>query len=193
MRVHMIVIALFVVLLVTVGWLAYATSPAGATTVPVGLAVFAQMAQIATGFATVYVLVWSLFHTSHVSHTLKKADVFIECNRKFDQLLVEYPHIQNERDAMGFYERFWSLQRQQFEFWRNGLIPDEQYESWMLARRRDFSDVSSSFFNLGGKSFLEAWQQVRVNFEVPIPKFTALINSIHSGMDVKVAMRNAKV
>jgi len=85
----------------------------------------------------------------------KRADIMMECHRRFDQLSV-LRHELTKRvnktsdltkdqelidDINSWVQRFWSLQVDEYEFWRRGFIDNDFFRYWMISRHRDFSDA----------------------------------------------------
>jgi hypothetical protein len=94
-----------------------------------------QFFQVVTGIGTLLVLYQSLVLTRR----LKKADVLMECGRRFDQLVDRRESICNgsQKDSCYYYERFWNLQNDEFSLWREGYIDDKTYEGWLEARHEE--------------------------------------------------------
>ncbi|MGJ7572948.1 hypothetical protein ACSFBX_20640 [Variovorax sp. RB2P76] len=83
----------------------------------------------------------------------KRADIMMECHRRSEALLILRHELSKrmfaagdrsadallESDIQAWIQRFWSLQFDQYEFWRRGFIDDAFFRYWMLTRHRDFS------------------------------------------------------
>jgi hypothetical protein len=106
--------------------------------------------------ASVVALVVSLFSAwlgIRVSRSAKQADIQVEMHARFDRLqevrteLLEISKCPNfvETDSYKvkvelFFDRFWSLQYDQFIAWRQWLVPDHLYIMWMHARWKQLQD-----------------------------------------------------
>ncbi|WP_409054856.1 hypothetical protein [Variovorax sp. GrIS 2.14] len=83
----------------------------------------------------------------------KRVDIMMECHRRSEALLILRHELSKrlfsasdrstdaalESDVQAWVQRFWSLQFDQYEFWRRGFIDDAFFRYWMLTRHRDFS------------------------------------------------------
>jgi hypothetical protein len=101
-----------------------------------------SIAVIATFVSIMTVLInWSITRKG------KQADTQIAMHQRFDALQVVRADLLSRRQSKGFkgnaayqievslfFDRFWSLQFDQFNAWRQGHIPDDIYKGWMYAR-----------------------------------------------------------
>lgn len=91
--------------------------------------------------------VTSVFVNWFITRKGKQADTQLAMHQRFDQLqivrtrLLSLPctktfvdHEAHRIEVNLFFDRFWSLQFDQFNAWRQGHIPDDVYRGWMYAR-----------------------------------------------------------
>lgn len=106
--------------------------------------------------ASVVALVISLFSAwlgIRVSRSAKQADIQVEMHARFDRLQEVRTELlvrskkgdATETDAYKveveiFFDRFWSLQYDQFIAWRQWLVPDHLYIMWTHARWTQVQD-----------------------------------------------------
>ena len=129
---------------------------------PHPLQIWAWIFQIITGVATVTVLFLSLKTTRR----LKTADVRMENQRRFDQLLVAKDALKSgssttAEQVIAYCERFWNLQNDQFRDWRLGLLPLEVFDSWMENRLIDWN---LNAVIAAGVTYRKGWEDVKGNF-----------------------------
>lgn len=106
--------------------------------------------------AAVVALVISLFSAwlgIRVSRSAKQADIQVDMHARFDRLQEVRTGLLVESKVPGFietdaykvkvevfFDRFWSLQYDQFIAWRQRLVPDHLYIMWMHARWKQVQD-----------------------------------------------------
>jgi hypothetical protein len=157
--------------------------------IPVWLQVAGLISQMLTGFLTLVVLILSYRYTGKLTRELKRADVLMEVNRKFDALIKDWEEL--ARTGTGnpryYYERFWSLQLQQFSYWLQGFITDHTFRQWMFARKNDFRVDTT----LCCMSFSAGWEIAKQGFQFH-SDFVDFIEQIRKSTDVIDAMRKHK-
>jgi hypothetical protein len=147
------------------------------------------ISQMVTGLLTLAVLIWSYRYTAKVTREIKRADVLMEVNRKFDTLCKDREELAQKEtgDSKYYYERFWSLQSQQFHYWLQGLVTDYVFSQWMLNRKHEFV-VDAELY---GIKFGAGWEYAKQGFRFH-SDFVEFIEEIHKGTDVRVAMQKFK-
>jgi hypothetical protein len=143
---------------------------------------WAPLFQIMTGLATVLVL----FLTLKTSHRLKGTDVRMEQQRKFD-LMLEAKHAlkqkgKTEEDVQWYCYRFWNLQADEFHEWREGMLSNSLFRSWMETRQNDWDSNSE----LGaGMRYQDGWNKVKDKFtNVGFRDFMEMVVSHRHGIDM---------
>lgn len=94
-----------------------------------------------------FVAVASVFFNWAITRRGKQADTQIAMHQRFDALQVVRADLLSRAQGKDFednaayqievglfFDRFWSLQFDQFNAWRQGHIPDDVYRGWMYAR-----------------------------------------------------------
>jgi hypothetical protein len=124
----------------------------------------AQFAQIATGLGTLLVLYLTLDRTLRSARNLKKADVLMECHRRFDGLweVRDFPSTLQDpkRYYERYYERYWSLHLDEYKHWQNGFIDDDIFRYWMRGRVHDWV-ANEPVGPVGSMSFKEGWRYAK--------------------------------
>lgn len=64
-------------------------------------------------------------------------------------------------EVQSWFRRYWSLNHQEFSFWRRGFIPDETYRFWMHSRRQEARGSGT----IGEIPFRDGWHAVRDAYE----------------------------
>lgn len=126
-------------------------------------------AQVATVFSafvsainvlgTLAILIFSLRLTQKslkLTQDLKRFDILNDYNKRFADAwsLRAAPHIAT--NPILFYEQFWSIQRDQFRAWKEGLVGDADYQYWARIRYNDWM-ANKSF---GSITYREGFDQV---------------------------------
>jgi len=110
---------------------------------------------------------------------LKQIDVQMKCQERFERLKFEVlPSVRNiigQENA--YYQRFWTLQFEQFQYYMNGFISEQIYWSWLRSIEIDAEKNES----IGMELYIDAWERVRQDFIVSNQKFVSLIDSVHKG------------
>lgn len=92
---------------------------------------------VATGIGTLIVLYLSLKLNRRamlLAHQSKRADILSECNSRFSRIMEMRSNPEVIANPKIFFERFWTLQFDQYTFWRKGFVDDEVFEYWMENR-----------------------------------------------------------
>jgi hypothetical protein len=157
--------------------------------IPLWLRMVGLISQIATGFLTLAVFILLSRYTAKVTREIKRADVLMEVNRKFDALSKDCEELARQKtgDSRYYYERFWSLQSQQFQYWLQGYVTDNTFYHWMLNRKHDFTINVA----LCGITFRDGWDQAKPGHRFDAP-FVELIEEMRKGADVVVTMKRYK-
>jgi hypothetical protein len=137
---------------------------------PHPLQILAWLAQIFTAPFTALILYLSL----RTTRKLKVADVILESHRRYDLLLAFKDQLNcddaNKRDEHldSYFERFWKLQDDEFDNWQKGLISNEVYKGWMIARWRERNVKPGN----GKTTYYESWDRYRESTTSPgFPEF----------------------
>lgn len=85
----------------------------------------------------------------------KQADIVGDFNARFSRTWEMRASPDVRADPIVFYERFWSLQFDQFEMWRQGLVPEETFRCWFNNRYDNWVANKS----LGDLSYQEGFEK----------------------------------
>ena len=107
-------------------------------------------------FLTAFVLYLSLRR----SRELKSIDVVLQSQSRYHNVTSKQKEQadKGEIEPIAYYESYWDLQFAQYQYWRQGFIPDEIYNSWLRFRQRDYAKN----VNLRQMSYSDGWEKVSV-------------------------------
>jgi hypothetical protein len=83
----------------------------------------------------------------------------IEFNRRFD-LVLQIKFDVRRSNVDYFYNSFFSLQRDQFRFWVEGIIPDEVFKYWIASRQRQY-DENERLEGIAGSDYRSNWDKFK--------------------------------
>jgi hypothetical protein len=127
------------------------------------ISAFAALAAMGVTYA------WSKRH--------KEIDVTMHFQQAYDSLEMLKREVATREDSEHWFNRYWSLQARQYEYWLRGYIRDELYIYWMKCRRADYID-ERAFFELKRPklaefqsnepasppyNYPEGWEKVKTN------------------------------
>lgn len=93
------------------------------------------------GVATVAILYFTYRlnkRSQELARQSKQADVIGEYNARFSRTWEMRANPNIVENPLVFYERFWSLQFDQFHSWRQGFIPEDIFYYWVASRYDDW-------------------------------------------------------
>jgi hypothetical protein len=143
--------------------------------------------QMSLTFLTAVILYLTLVRSLRTWKENKAVDVMLRCQERYDDIVWNYKQkVRNSGiDELEFYERFWELQVEQFQYWRKGYISDEIYECWAYQRHREWLENK----NLRSLSYQDGWKKI-CGLEVQ-NVFTQFMNLVFSG-NISEAMKKYK-
>lgn len=110
---------------------------------------------------------------------LKQIDVQMKCQERYEKL--QFDVLPSVEDRIGkenaYYQRYWSLQFEQFQYYIGGFISDQIYLSWLRFRKMN----AESNATVGNESYNDAWARIRESYLETDKRFVALIDSAHNG------------
>lgn len=109
------------------------------------------------GICTIFIL----YKTTALARASKQADIVMGCDTRYDVLWELRNDPSRIQDTAAFYNRFWSLQLNQFFYWKEGFIPDDIYLYWLTQRNREWKLNR----NLSGIDFREGWDIVKRDWQ----------------------------
>jgi len=111
----------------------------------------------------------------------KQADVLSEFNRRYELVSQLRNPTNVTTDPTEFYERFWSLQLDQFTFWRKGLVDDDVYRFWLKSRHQDWKNdrrLATVSWQEGFNNIMQSWASC---------EFQPFIDTVHKfGPDIAI-------
>ena len=128
-------------------------------TLPSWLAYSGAIAQILTGFGTLTILYFTLVTTIRS----KRTDVLMECHRRYSEVMAAESQIP-ETD---WYQRFWSRQFDQFNYWDDGFVDDRTFKFWMDSRRYEYAHEP--------ELYKIVWEQEKRKYGTKFPDFVEAV------------------
>ena len=110
-----------------------------------------------TAIATLLTSLASLLTLRHYSANLnqmsrfKKFDVYSEC-------MKSYHNLDREKEKNHYENIFWNLQERQFLYWKNGMLENDVYQRWLMARLKEFVEPEENPVTL-------AWESLTIRAE----------------------------
>jgi len=109
-------------------------------------------------------------------------DVMLRCQERYDQIIWKYKEtiLKSNIPEIHFYDRFWELQIEQFQYWQRGYITNEIFEHWMFQRKREWVENNK----VKDLSYQDGWKKI-YGFRVD-NKYTQFMERIFQGEIVEV-------
>jgi hypothetical protein len=137
------------------------------------------------GVATISVLILTLklnTRSQALAKQSKQADVLADFNARFSRTWEMRANADIKDNPIVFYERFWSLQFDQFDAWRRGFVPEESFAFWANSRYDDWvanKSLGQMGYKDGFRKTVEDWKD---------SAFLTFMNTLHkSGSTVAIA------
>lgn len=128
---------------------------------------------LGVGLLTLAVLRGQSRRTELLTLQLKRADILQTFNSRYDQLWAVRQQPDLVADPATYYGRFWSLQLDQYVQWRAGFVQDEDFETWLNQRCRDFRR-NADFKKM---PFGDGWDAAKSDLAAP-PPFLSLVEAL---------------
>ena len=159
-----------------------------------GLEVAQVVLQSITALGTLVVLVMIVrTHRATLENQrlLRRSDLQMECNRRFDRIMDMRDKLEAAdgelREVKAFYKRFWELQSDQYQFWINGWVTDEDMFCWVQWRHGEW--VENPVLGKDEYSFRQSWHDSRERYMEP--GFAEFMDQVFS-QGARVAMDDAR-
>jgi hypothetical protein len=129
--------------------------------------IVSSIVQSVIAVASVLVLILNL----KTIRGMKRTDVAIEDHRRYDAMLqlrnsVNCNESATQAEVDDYYLRFWNLQYDQFEHWRDGMVKEEVFIQWLMAR---YVEYQANKLLIDGHSrtqsrYQEGWQTAKRHY-----------------------------
>lgn len=103
------------------------------------------------------------FHIKR-QYEMKTIDLMRSFQSRYDKLVWEVVDgVQNKSQAAQYYSRYWNLQLEQYEYWKQGYIDDNIYAYWMRLRRATYNNpILDPLGNrIPGYGYQEGWKDAK--------------------------------
>jgi hypothetical protein len=131
-------------------------------TINSGLSLFVSLVSIVLAY-------YAFTTTTSTQRELKAIDLRQSFQKRYEELVFDgkdkasapvQDQGQAQKLAIGYYHRFWDLQLEEYQYWKDGLVDAEVYASWMDFRRLEWKANDP----LQGVTYQQAWAEVKVYF-----------------------------
>ena len=125
---------------------------------------------VTASFVSVVLALFAVYSTSSTQRQLKEIDLRQNFLRRYEELVFDVKpktvsaptNTDDEKKAaqsmaFTYYHRFWDLQLEEYQFWKEGLIDKAIYASWMDFRRSEMQNNET----LQGISYRQAWDEMK--------------------------------
>lgn len=106
---------------------------------------FTRLVLAGCAIFSAWIAVRALRRNIRAQKTAKMADILISTTQRFDKLYSDYRKIdfskQLSEDDKSVMRRFWSMQYEQFQYFKYGLIDIEIMTYWMRLRNREHNEI----------------------------------------------------
>ena len=105
---------------------------------------------------------------------LKTIDLMSSFQNRYDDIMHTSKNLSNDGlvDAVVYYERFWNLQLEQWQYFNKGYVDCNTYTYWMTCRYREW--VKND--RIGGVSYQEGFKKGLMGLEAP--KFKKFMTNV---------------
>lgn len=131
------------------------------------------------------IAVLSIRSQTRNSRQEKVFDAISESHRRYWELRLTRHDVQKGKEAI-YFGQFWSIQMEQWEYFRLGLIPYDVFRFWWITRAKEFeregherkpNDPPRPM--IGSMTFKEGWQQQRSRYyEDTLPAFVLFVDAV---------------
>ncbi len=83
----------------------------------------------------------------------RKIQTTIECNRRYDEICNS-----SKENPEDFFSRFWSLQKNQFEYFKRGFVDEDDFLYWMISRHIEM--VNNESYGIENGSIRESFKSI---------------------------------
>jgi hypothetical protein len=121
--------------------------------------------------AAVLVSVYSMSINIQRQHEMKTIDLMGHFQDRYDELIWEVAdHVTDTEKAENYFSRYWNLQLEQYEYWKQDLIADDIYAYWMGLRRALYNDPHYRPFKLTlpEYTYQQGWQHAQKDLRVTV-------------------------
>ncbi len=97
--------------------------------VPIGISLF-----------SIVVAVGSAHFSGNVNQSLRTLDLMMQCQGRYERIHydVRSEAVSGQRDHREYFERYWALQHDQYQYWKDGFIDEDIYFYWMYLRHLEW-------------------------------------------------------
>lgn len=121
-----------------------------------------------------------------------QGNVLLICNERYDkmwQLFWELQHRSEpsptEAEVYALYRRYWGLQHDQYQYFKEGLVSEEKFKYWLKAR---FMDYKRAHMSIATIDYKMGWQKILASEDIPDLLFYEVMNR---AMDLKAECPSA--
>lgn len=107
-----------------------------------------------------------------------EGNVLLVCNDRYDKMweLVWQAQQKAPSDAQAnlLYRRYWGLQHDQFQYFKDGLVSEEKFRYWLRARYMDYHRADP--MRIGNVDYVRGWNNIRTSSDIPDALFYEVLD-----------------
>ena len=153
---------------------------------------FMRVSALVISLAAFVLSLLSLTVTRKRQHEMKTIDLMRSFQDRYDKLVFEAAdQVKNGEEAERFFYRYWNLQLEQYEYWKQGYIDDRVYAYWMAFRRAEYKEDEKLFKRHPAATYKQGWEKAKELLKLdlhPIGDFQEFIEEVFDKND-----KNAKI
>jgi hypothetical protein len=110
---------------------------------------------------------------------MKRLDVLLQCQTRYEKIVYDTKRkiIDEKRDAQDYYDLFWDLQVEQYQYWKLGYLDSDTYSYWMHWRYVEWQRNDS----INGVDYHEGWKRFCSKTRMEGKDFHLDMESVFSG------------
>jgi hypothetical protein len=120
--------------------------------------------RLLTALAAIFAVILSIFtfrFSQRRLHEMKTIDLMRSFQDRYDRLVFEDSIDETPEGERHFYLRYWNLQLEQYQYWKQYLIEDGIFEYWMALRREAYNETMHPFRRKLSVPFAKGWEEAK--------------------------------
>jgi hypothetical protein len=141
--------------------------------------IFLRWLPIVISFFSVAVSIASAHFSVKVNQSLKTLDLMLRCQERYERIYYDIRSETNHgsRKAEEYYDRYWGLQIDQYQYWKEGFIDSETYSYWMHLRNLEWQQNDK----VGELSYQDGWKYAIKHLGLDGSDFHRFMTSVFNG------------
>jgi|GEM_PF-2824616 len=103
--------------------------------------------------------------STETQRKLKEIDLRQSFQKRYDDLTDETrSKVKSQQDAEAYYRRFWRLQLEEYQYWCDGMIDENLYDTWANSRRYEWNHGPPFKYQKAAYTYKQGWDQMKKYF-----------------------------